>query len=76
MQLFQCYFKCMAVEYRKKWLLFSSSLLSCWTPSVMMWDSVAKGVWGGWGRGEENLANTYIASFLCMCCLKRQSVGK
>lgn len=45
MQLFQCYFKCMAVEYRKKWLLFSSSLLSCWTPSVMLWDSVARGVW-------------------------------
>lgn len=45
MQLFQGYFKCMTVEYRRKWLLLPfSSLLSCWmrSVSVMVWDCVAR----------------------------------
>jgi len=60
-QLFQGYFECMTVEYRRKWLLFfflSAVLLDyiCICVSVVVWDCVARRA----GRGQKKWRGKYF----------------
>lgn len=57
-QLFQGYFKCMTVKYRRKWLLGFSSLLPCWTVavSVVVWDCAARRA----GKGQRTERKVFL----------------